>query len=51
MNTEKEWVKFPATIRKGNRITVPPEVMKALGLKNGDMLNLQVRKMEPEEVE
>ena len=42
---------FPATIRKDNRITVPPEVRKALGLKEGDMVNLQVRKMEPGEVE
>ena len=51
MDTEKEWVRFPATIRKDNRITVPPEVRKALGLKEGDMLKLQVMKMEPGEVE
>jgi len=49
MNTEKEWVKFPATIRKDNRITVPPEVRKALNLKEGDLVNLQVSKMEPSE--
>jgi len=42
-------VKFPATIRKDNRITVPPEVRKALNLKEGDLVNLQVSKMEPRE--
>ena len=42
---------FNATIREGHRITVKPEVMKALGLKKGDMLNLKVRKMESGEVE
>ncbi len=52
MDTEKGWVSFNATLRKSNRITVKPEVIKALGLKIGDMLNLKVRKMEPgEEVE
>ncbi len=50
MDTEKEWIRFPATIRKDNRITVPPEVRKTLGLKEGDMVNLQVRKMEPGEM-
>ena len=42
-------MKFPATIRKDNRITVPPEVRKALNLKEGDLVNLQVSKMEPSE--
>jgi len=50
MDTEKEWLRFPATIRKDNRITIPPEVRKALGLKEGDMVNLQVRKMKPGEM-
>ena len=45
MNAGKGWLGFPATIRKDNRITVPPEVMKALGLKEGDMVDLKVRKM------
>lgn len=44
-------MRFNATIRKDNRITVKPEVMKALNLKKGDMVNLQVRKMESGEVE
>jgi len=48
MSTGKEWLRFNATLRKDNRITVKPEIMKALGLKEGDMLNLQVRKMEEE---
>jgi len=48
MSTEKEWIRFPATIRKDNRITIPPEVRKALGLNEGDIVNLQVRKMEGE---
>jgi len=51
MSSEKEWLRFNATIRKDNRITVKPEVMKALNLKKGDMLELQARKMEPGEVE
>ncbi len=44
-------MRFPATVRKDNRITVPPTIIKALNLKKGDRLNLQVRKMAPEEVE
>ena len=51
MDTEKGWVSFNATLRRSNRITVKPEVRKALGLKEGDMLNLKVRKMELGEVE
>ena len=49
MSTEKEWQRFPATVRKDNRVTIPPEVMKALNLKNGDRLDLQARKMKSEE--
>ena len=44
-------MRFPATVRKDNRITVPPEVMKALNLKDGDMVNFQVKKIDPGEVE
>uniref|UniRef100_A0A6M3LZV3 Putative antitoxin family protein n=1 Tax=viral metagenome TaxID=1070528 RepID=A0A6M3LZV3_9ZZZZ len=50
MDAEKEWVRFPATIRKDNRVTVPPEVRKALGLKEGDLVDLQIKKMELGEV-
>jgi len=41
-----EEMRFLATVRKANRVTFPPEVMKALVLKDGDMLELQVRKIE-----
>ncbi len=51
MSDEKEWQRFPATVRKDNRVTIPPEVMKALALKNGDRLDLQARKMKSEEGE
>ena len=51
MSIEKAYVSFPATIRKANRVTIPPTVMKALNLKNGDRLELQLRKMEPGEWE
>jgi len=50
MSTDKEWLRFPATIRKDNRVTVPPTVVKALKLKDGDRLDFQVRKMKPGEV-
>jgi len=51
MDTEKEWVRFPVTIRKDNRVTIPPEVRKSLTLKTGDILDLQARKRKPGEVE
>jgi len=51
MDTEKEWVRFPVTIRKDNRVTIPPTVMKELNLKEGDRVNLQARKMKPGKVE
>lgn len=51
MSTEKEWLRFPATIRKDNRITVPPTIMKALKLKKGDRVNLQIREIAPGEGE
>ena len=51
MSNENGWQRFPATVRKDNRVTIPPEVMKALKLKNGDRLDLQARKMKSEEME
>jgi len=51
MSNEKEWVSFPGTLRKDNRITIPPTIMKELNLKNGDRLDLQIRKMTSEEVD
>jgi len=51
MGIEKEWVSFPVTLRKDNRVTIPPTVMKELNLKNGDRLDIQIRKMKSEEVE
>jgi len=51
MSTDNEWLRFPATLRKDNRVTIPPTVMKELNLKNGDRLDLQARKMKPGEVE
>ena len=44
-------IRFPATLRKYNRVTFPPTVMKALALKTGDRLALQIRKMKSEEGE
>ena len=51
MSDEKEWVNFPVTLRKYNRVTIPPTVMKELKLKTGDRLALQAKKMEPGEGE
>jgi len=51
MSTEKEWVNFPVTLRKDNRVTIPPTVMKALNLKDKDRLDIKARKMEPGEEE
>ena len=44
-------MRFNATFRADNRITVKPEVIKALNLKKNDLLALQIRKMMPGEVE
>ncbi len=51
MSTDKEWLRFPATVRKDNRITIPPTIMKELNLQKKDRIKLQIRKMEPGEVE
>ncbi len=51
MSIEKDWVTFTATMRKDNRVTFPPPVVKALNLKDRDSLEIKVRKMKPGEVE
>ena len=36
---------FPAEITTGNRVGIPTEVMKALQLKQGDILKIEVIKI------
>ncbi len=48
----REKLGFPATIRKDNRVTIPHEVTKFLGLKRGDAIYIKnIMKMEPGEGE
>ncbi len=47
MSDEKEWVSFSVTLRKYNRVTIPPTVIRELKLKNGDRLAFEGRKMKP----
>jgi AbrB family looped-hinge helix DNA binding protein len=42
---EEPGAKFTRYVRKDGRITVPNEVMKALGLKEGDIVEFTVRKI------
>lgn len=42
---EEPGAKFTRYVRKDGRITVPTEVMNALGLKEGDIVEFTVRKI------
>ena len=44
---EETGMKFTRYVRKDGRITVPNEVMNALGLKEGDIVEFTVRKIKP----
>ena len=44
---EEPGMKFTRYVRKDGRITVPNEVMNALGLKEGDIVEFTVKKIKP----
>jgi len=44
---EEPGAKFTRYVRKDGRITVPNEVMNALGLKEGDIVEFTVKKIKP----
>jgi AbrB family looped-hinge helix DNA binding protein len=44
---EEPGVKFTRYVRKDGRITIPHEVMNALGIKEGDIVEFTVRKVKP----
>jgi AbrB family looped-hinge helix DNA binding protein len=41
---------FVAQVTKGNKITIPHEIRKLLGIKTGDLMNIsEIHKVEPRE--
>jgi len=44
---EEIGMKFTRYVRKDGRITMPKEVMNALGLKEGDIVEFTARKIKP----
>ncbi len=42
-------VSFPAVVRLNGRVTVPLSIRNELGIEEGDLVQLTVRKVRPEE--
>lgn len=40
-------LKFTRYVKKDKRVTIPTEVMNALGIKEGDIVEFTIRKIKP----
>lgn len=49
-NENKEWMTFKARLQKLRRIAIRKQIAEKLGIKQGDLVEIKVRKVDPEEL-